>query len=240
MVKIGVPAPSAAEIWAYGTRTLTGFTGTPRSDLVGADEAIYTRLDVAVSTRPSGTDYTAARAAKLDNLDDTITSRQAATSFAEIVDTIISPSASISITATGILTFSGTQPMNAEYYSDAGVVWALAIDATATRHGTIISDGINVRLLNTSGVNDSRVVVKRHAFSEMVEPEFSKARRPEEAELAAIFDELKDHIVWWYGENVIIIENKWKEGYVQFIELKRFAKLAPEVKERIVSRLRSP
>jgi len=42
-----------AEVWAYGTRTLTGFTGTPRSDLVGADEAMYTRLDVAVSTRSS-------------------------------------------------------------------------------------------------------------------------------------------------------------------------------------------
>jgi len=41
MVKIGVPAPSAADIWAYGTRTLTGFTGTPRSDLVGSDAAIW-------------------------------------------------------------------------------------------------------------------------------------------------------------------------------------------------------
>jgi len=44
-----------ADIWAYGTRTLTGFTGTPRSDLVGLDEALYTRLDVAVSTRSSHT-----------------------------------------------------------------------------------------------------------------------------------------------------------------------------------------
>jgi len=56
------PKPPAAEVdtdavasavWAYGTRELTGFTGTPRSDLVGADENIYTRLDVAVSTRSS-------------------------------------------------------------------------------------------------------------------------------------------------------------------------------------------
>jgi len=48
------PRPAtAAEVWAYGTRTLTGITGTPRSDLVGADQAIYTRLDVAVSTRSS-------------------------------------------------------------------------------------------------------------------------------------------------------------------------------------------
>jgi hypothetical protein len=37
--------------------------------------APLTNLDVAVSTRASGADYTAARAAKLDNLDATITSR---------------------------------------------------------------------------------------------------------------------------------------------------------------------
>jgi len=43
----------ATDVWAYATRTLTGFTGTPRSDLVGLDEAVYTRLDVAVSTRSS-------------------------------------------------------------------------------------------------------------------------------------------------------------------------------------------
>jgi len=41
------------DVWTYATRTLTGFTGTPRTDLVGLDEAIYTRLDVAVSTRSS-------------------------------------------------------------------------------------------------------------------------------------------------------------------------------------------
>jgi len=43
------------DVWEYGTRTLTGFTGTPRVDLVGLDEAMYTRLDVAVSTRSSHT-----------------------------------------------------------------------------------------------------------------------------------------------------------------------------------------
>jgi hypothetical protein len=48
-------AATPAEVWAYGTRTLTGFTGTPRSDLVGLDQTIYTRLDVAVSTRSSHT-----------------------------------------------------------------------------------------------------------------------------------------------------------------------------------------
>lgn len=37
------------EIWSYVTRTLTRFTGAPRSDLVGADEAIYTRLDKKIT-----------------------------------------------------------------------------------------------------------------------------------------------------------------------------------------------
>lgn len=50
---------SAADVWTVATRLLTGFTGTPRSDLVGADEAIYTRLDVAVSTRASATNLSA-------------------------------------------------------------------------------------------------------------------------------------------------------------------------------------
>jgi len=54
MVKIGVPAPSAAEIWAYGTRTLTGFTGKPRTDLVGSDSAIWTH-PTRTLTRFTGT-----------------------------------------------------------------------------------------------------------------------------------------------------------------------------------------
>ena len=41
----------ASAVWAHSTRTLTGLTGQPRIDLVGADEPVYTRLDVAVSTR---------------------------------------------------------------------------------------------------------------------------------------------------------------------------------------------
>jgi len=45
----------ASAVWGYATRTLTGFTGAPRADLVGADEPVYTRLDVAVSTRSSHT-----------------------------------------------------------------------------------------------------------------------------------------------------------------------------------------
>jgi hypothetical protein len=77
-VKVTKGGASAADIWAYATRTLTGFTGTPRSNLVGADESIYTRLDVAVSSRAAAADYTAARAAKLDNLDALISSRATA------------------------------------------------------------------------------------------------------------------------------------------------------------------
>jgi hypothetical protein len=44
-----------AAVWNFSTRTLTGFTGQARADLVGLDEPVYTRLDVPVSTRSSHT-----------------------------------------------------------------------------------------------------------------------------------------------------------------------------------------
>jgi len=53
-------AATAAEVWAYGTRTLTGLTGQPRIDLMGEDADFEagtgTRksyLDAAISTRSS-------------------------------------------------------------------------------------------------------------------------------------------------------------------------------------------
>jgi len=49
MVKIGYKVLLAADVWTYTPRTLTGFTGTPRTDLVGADESIHTRLDKKIS-----------------------------------------------------------------------------------------------------------------------------------------------------------------------------------------------
>jgi len=49
MVKIGYKVLLAADVWTYTPRTMTGITGTPRSDLVGADESIYTRLDETIS-----------------------------------------------------------------------------------------------------------------------------------------------------------------------------------------------
>lgn len=58
-----VAGATAAEVWAYATRTLTGFTGTPRADLIGADESLDTH------------GYTSARAGKLDYLDVAVSSR---------------------------------------------------------------------------------------------------------------------------------------------------------------------
>jgi hypothetical protein len=55
-----------AVIWTYSTRTLTGFTGTPRADLIGADESLDAH------------GYTSTRAAKLDNLDVAVSSRATA------------------------------------------------------------------------------------------------------------------------------------------------------------------
>jgi len=38
---VAPPGVTAESIWTYVSRTLTGFTGTPRSDLVGSDSAIW-------------------------------------------------------------------------------------------------------------------------------------------------------------------------------------------------------
>jgi len=54
---------TAAEVWAYATRELTGITGTPRTNIIGADETLDTH------------GYTTVRAGKLDQLDAAISSR---------------------------------------------------------------------------------------------------------------------------------------------------------------------
>jgi hypothetical protein len=56
-----------AEIWTYSTRTLTDFTGKPRSDLLGADSSL------------AAIGYTSDRAAKLDNLDVAVSTRSSHT-----------------------------------------------------------------------------------------------------------------------------------------------------------------
>lgn len=55
---VGTPP---ADIWGYGTRTLSGITGTPRSDLLGEDATFEAGVG--------------ARKAKIDNVDAAITSR---------------------------------------------------------------------------------------------------------------------------------------------------------------------
>jgi hypothetical protein len=65
------PRPTATVdpsiIWNYSTRTLTGLTGTPRSDLLGSDSDLAT------------IGYTSARAAKLDYLDVAVSTRSSHT-----------------------------------------------------------------------------------------------------------------------------------------------------------------
>jgi len=51
MPRISPPTITASAIWAYGTRTLTGLTGTPRIDLTGADEALTPSRIWAAPTR---------------------------------------------------------------------------------------------------------------------------------------------------------------------------------------------
>lgn len=54
---------TAAQVWAYATRELTDFVGTPRTSLIGANESLDTH------------GYTSLRAGKLDQLDVAISSR---------------------------------------------------------------------------------------------------------------------------------------------------------------------
>jgi hypothetical protein len=56
-----------AVIWNYSTRTLTGFTGQPRIDLLGSDQDL------------AAIGYTSARAAKLDYLDVPVSTRSTLT-----------------------------------------------------------------------------------------------------------------------------------------------------------------
>jgi hypothetical protein len=56
-----------AVIWNYSTRTLTGFTGQPRIDLLGSDQDL------------AAIGYTSARAANLDYLDVAVSTRSTLT-----------------------------------------------------------------------------------------------------------------------------------------------------------------
>jgi len=60
-------AAIASAVWGYATRTLTGFTGAPRADLLGADQSL------------AAIGYTSDRAAKLDNLDVAVSTRSSHT-----------------------------------------------------------------------------------------------------------------------------------------------------------------
>lgn len=76
---------TAEQVWSYPTRSLTAavnvnmsqvLPASPTSDTIGeALKYAATRLDVGVSSRASASDYTAARAAKLDHLNADITTR---------------------------------------------------------------------------------------------------------------------------------------------------------------------
>ncbi|MEM2197123.1 MAG: hypothetical protein QW290_08590, partial [Sulfolobales archaeon] len=60
-------AAIANAVWAHSTRTLTGLTGQPRTDLLGADQSL------------ASIGYTADRATKLDNLDVAVSTRSSHT-----------------------------------------------------------------------------------------------------------------------------------------------------------------
>ena len=78
---------TAAQVWAYGTRGLTGDPDNAIRDAILSDaikiaggdiapvgeyDVEMALIDVAISTRPSGAEYTAARAAKMDKIQNFI------------------------------------------------------------------------------------------------------------------------------------------------------------------------
>lgn len=135
---LAVTPPTVANIWDAATSGLTtvGSVGKRIADYVDAavssrlatsgytapDNAnigtILSRTDVATSTRASGADYTGARAANLDNLDTTISSRLAPagiTSMQADVTAIKTPVvANVDATISSRLTPAGITSMQAD------------------------------------------------------------------------------------------------------------------------------
>jgi hypothetical protein len=72
-----IKTPVVANVDATISSRLAGSAYTPTTAMSADVATILSRTDVATSTRASGADYTTARAAKIDNLDATISSRLA-------------------------------------------------------------------------------------------------------------------------------------------------------------------
>jgi len=152
------PRPAtAAEVWAYGTRELTGITGTPRTNLIGADQSLDAH------------GYTTVRAGRLDNLDVLVSTRSSH-SAADVW----------AVATRTITTFTGTPRtdlMGEDASFEAGVgtrktrIDRLAnIEAFDTPiEGTIVADGTeqNVVLDEVTG-NPSRLLEGYIDFNAMV------------------------------------------------------------------------
>jgi len=176
-MRIAAVPVTAESIWTYATRTLTGLTGTPRSDLLGSDEPISTstvarlanldNLDVAVSTRPSGADYTAARAANLDNLDVAVSTRATPLTFSRYAVLTLAAGATYTPAAGGVFTTRrGAQANYAaarvEYYHPINAVWYY-YTTVYQEYGVgliEIGDGTNMRYKNGTGSSVELVIFR--------------------------------------------------------------------------------
>jgi hypothetical protein len=137
-------------VWGYATRELTGFTGTPRTNLVGADESIDAH------------GYTSARAGKLDNLDATVSSRSTLTDaqvWAYTTRTLSDYSGVWAVASRTLTAFTG-QPRtdllgeDASFEAGTGARKA-AIDkmlvTTTPTEGTLTADGSEQTVVEKSG-----------------------------------------------------------------------------------------
>jgi hypothetical protein len=130
---------------------------TPLPGSYGAGTAgniLGNRLDVAVSTRASGADYTAARAAKLDNLDVTVSSRAPAStalSNATWTDTRAAKLDNLDATVSSRSTLTASQ------------VWSHTT-RTLTSFGSLVSDIWGY----TTSIGVSAVTVLERAYRTLV------------------------------------------------------------------------
>jgi hypothetical protein len=109
---------AAADVWGYATRTLTGLTGQPRTDLVGADNNIWanaTRTITGLTGQPRtdllGEDAsleagTGTRKAKIDSLLGTVTEVEGTVTLTGSEQTLISTSDNKSHVVTGQIDLS--------------------------------------------------------------------------------------------------------------------------------------
>jgi len=160
---------------------------TPLPGSYGAGTAgniLGNRLDVAVSTRASGADYTAARAAKLDNLDTAVSSRaSASTALSNTTWTDARAAKLDNLDVTVSSRAPASTALSNATWTDARAAKLDNLDATVSSRSTLTASGVwshTTRTLTsfgslvsdiwgyTTGVGVSAVTLLERAYRTLV------------------------------------------------------------------------